>query len=301
MKIVIKKYLSKKLDSNKNLVVLTGDLGFNFLDELIIKFPKRVINCGLAEQNMVGIACGLAKAGMSVIIYSISNFVVMRALEHLRNGPIYHKLNVTLINAGPGFGYGKLGFSHHCTEDFNVIRSFQNIKIFHPLDAKGLITSINKSISSKYFCYIRLEHSESTFLTKKNNLGIIHLKNFSSKIVIITMGDVSNEAYEAMLNLKSKGIKIDIIILTEIYHDIKKFLKKKLKKYKKIITLEEQSLNGGFGSYFLEKYNNVNKKQKILFIGLHNPFKANTGDKKYLRKIHKIDKESIEKLVLNEK
>lgn len=301
MKIVIKKYLLKKLESNKNIVVLTGDLGFNFLDELIIKFPKRIINCGLAEQNMVGVACGLAQGGISVIIYSISNFVVMRALEHLRNGPIYHKLNVTLITAGPGFGYGKLGFSHHCTEDFNVMRSFAKIKIFHPLDEKGLILSMNKSILSQCFCYIRLEHTESTFLYKKNNLGIVHLKNLSSKIVIITMGDVSNEAHEAMLNLKSKGIMIDIIILTEFHHDMKKFYQKNLKKYEKIITLEEQSINGGFGSYFLENYDNFKNQQKIICLGLHSPFKGNVGDKKYLRKIHKIDQTSIEKLIINEK
>src|SRR6185295_5853335 len=102
---------------------ITGDLGFGLLTDFARRFPRQYLNVGVAEQNMTGIAAGLAFEGRTVITYSIANFPTLRCLEQVRNDVCYHMANVKIVAIGGGMSYGELGITHHATEDIAIVRS----------------------------------------------------------------------------------------------------------------------------------------------------------------------------------
>ncbi|MCG8432451.1 MAG: transketolase, partial [Gammaproteobacteria bacterium] len=114
--------LSQMAEKDPRIMLITGDLGFCVLDEYRERFPRQFINAGVAEQNMAGLATGLALEGYVVYTYSIANFVFMRCLEQIRNDASYHDCNVNVVCIGGGFSYGALGISHHATEDLAIMR-----------------------------------------------------------------------------------------------------------------------------------------------------------------------------------
>ena len=114
--------------------LLTGDLGYSVLECFAESFPDRYVNVGVSEQNMAGLAAGLAFCGKIVFIYSIGNFPVMRCLEQIRNDTCYHNLNVNIVAVGGGLAYGAAGYTHHAIEDLGVIRTLPNMTIIAPGD-----------------------------------------------------------------------------------------------------------------------------------------------------------------------
>src|ERR1700689_621579 len=114
--------------------LLVGDLGFGVVEPFMQKFPKRFLNVGVAEQNMTGVAAGLALTGKIVFTYSIANFPILRCLEQIRNDVCYHRANVKIVSVGSGMSYGPLGISHHATEDISIIRALPNITVVSPCD-----------------------------------------------------------------------------------------------------------------------------------------------------------------------
>jgi len=114
--------------------LITGDLGFGVLTDFAERFPRQYLNVGVAEQNMVGIATGLALEGRIVFTYSIANFGTLRCLEQIRNDACYHNANVKVVSMGGGFSYGALGISHHATEDISILRALPDITVVVPGD-----------------------------------------------------------------------------------------------------------------------------------------------------------------------
>src|SRR5215469_10162407 len=119
-------------DESVNLIV--GDLGFGVIEAFRERFPKQFLNAGVAEQNMTGIAAGMAMAGKTVFTYSIANFPVIRCLEQIRNDVCYHHANVKVVAVGGGFAYGALGMTHHATEDLAIMRALPNMTVIAPGD-----------------------------------------------------------------------------------------------------------------------------------------------------------------------
>ena len=112
--------------NKKNIFLLVADIGYGVVEEFQKEFPDRFMNVGVAEQNMTGIAAGLASEGYHVFTYSIANFPTFRCAEQIRNDIDYHNLPVTIVSAGAGVGYGSLGYTHHAIQDYSLIRSFPN-------------------------------------------------------------------------------------------------------------------------------------------------------------------------------
>ncbi|MFI5206362.1 MAG: transketolase family protein, partial [Candidatus Paceibacterales bacterium] len=126
--------LIKLAEKDKTIYLLNGDLGFSFLEEFGKRFPKRYINCGIAEQNMMGVAAGLAMEGKKVYVYSIIPFALFRCFEQVRNDIAYHNANVTIIGAGVGFAYGTHGATHFGIEDIAVASVLPYMTIVSPSD-----------------------------------------------------------------------------------------------------------------------------------------------------------------------
>ena len=128
------KQLTKEAETNDKLFLIIGDLGFSVVEEFEQKFPDRFLNAGIAEQNMVGIAAGLAMQGYNVYIYSIANFPTLRCMEQIRYDVAYHHLNVKIVSVGAGYAYGPLGASHHATEDLGMMRTIPDMVVCSPGD-----------------------------------------------------------------------------------------------------------------------------------------------------------------------
>ncbi|MEG2609453.1 MAG: transketolase, partial [Bacilli bacterium] len=125
---------AKFAKKDKEIMMITADLGYGVLKEFYDEIPKQFINCGIAEQNMASISAGMALAGKKPYIYSINNFASLRCIEQIRNDILYHNANVKIITVGAGFGYGALGMSHHGTEDLSIMRCLPNLIVFSPGD-----------------------------------------------------------------------------------------------------------------------------------------------------------------------
>src|ERR1051326_3036308 len=149
---------------DKRVVLLTGDLGFMVLEPFMKAFPDRFLNAGVAEQNMVGMATGLADAGYIPFVYSIVPFSVIRPLEFIRNGPIYHRLPVRIVGVGEGFDYANNGFTHYGLEDVGIMRMQPGITTVVPADDAQAFGAIRATYELPGPVYYRL--------SKKANLSV---------------------------------------------------------------------------------------------------------------------------------
>ena len=162
------KQLELICEKDKDVMLLTGDLGYGNFDNFSKKFPKQFLNVGVAEQNMIMIAAGLALEGKKVFAYSIANFPTLRCLEQIRNDICYHDLNVTIVGMGGGFSYGQLGMTHHATEDLGVMRSIPNMVVTAPATKRETVDILKSLYKLKSPSYLRLDKTlaETKFINK---------------------------------------------------------------------------------------------------------------------------------------
>ena len=132
------KILCEKAEVDKKIFLIVADIGFGVIEPFAKNFPKNFINVGVSEQNMAGMAAGIASEGYKVFIYSIANFSTFRCAEQIRNDIDYHKLNVTIVSVGAGVSYGSQGYTHHALQDYSLMRSFPNMEIISPSNNQEL-------------------------------------------------------------------------------------------------------------------------------------------------------------------
>ena len=278
--------LVKAATKNKKIVLIVGDLGYGIIEPFKKKFPDRFFNAGVAEQSMAGLAAGLALKGFHVFIYSIANFPTFRCAEQIRNDIDYHNLSVTIVSVGSGLGYGNLGYSHHAIQDYALLRSFPNMIIASPSNNQEVEGTMNYLFKNPQPSYLRLDKSLELDCNKKIpsiNPGkwIFYKRNKSkSKNLIISTGSVFTNCKR--LSLKNKNY--DWVTLPIWGMKFKNQQIKNLKKYKKVITVENHLQDGGFGSWLSEtltqKQNNI--QTKIVSKFLDKNVIGKVGSEKYL-------------------
>lgn len=280
---------------NNNLIFLTGDLGYNVINEFKNEFPKNVFNVGISEQNMTLMSTGLALTGKKVVTYSIGNFNTLRVLEHIRNGICYHNVDVKIISLAAGFAYGQLGFTHHATEDIGIMNSLPNLTIFSPADPNEAKECINKALELNSPCYIRLGRGGEKILYNKINKDISKaLKIMGGKnLAILTTGTILEEALLAHERLFNEGIAVSVYSFPTLKPIDKKSIKLIAKKYKHIISIEENNLISGFGSIISSVIVEDNFDVSLIKMGINDEIPSIVGTQNYLRKIYKIDSDNI--------
>lgn len=282
--------LAKK---DKDIFLITGDLGFKIFDNYIKNFKSRFLNVGVAEQNMIGIATGMALRNYKVIVYSIANFATLRCLEQIRNDAAYHNLNVTIVASGGGYTYGSLGMSHHATEDISIIRSLPNVKVFVPSSGFESYQTTKKIVNLKGVKYLRIEKSNKDHpLNNGSNIFKPYLYFKGKNGVILTSGGIISECIKAAKILAENNIYFDVYSLNCIKPIDKSFLKK-ISNKKFIVTVEEHNLSGGIGSTILENFNNLKIKKNIEIISIKDTYSSVVGDQDFMRKKNKLDYLSI--------
>ena len=277
--------LTKAAKKNKKIILVVNDLGYSVIENFARKFPNQFFNAGVAEQNMMGLASGLAMEGNHVFVYSIGNFPSFRCAEQIRNDIDYHNLPVTIVNVGGGLGYGSLGYSHHSLQDYALLRIFPNILIASPCDNMEVRSCVRYLIKNPQPSYLRLV-KKNNFLFHKELPKVkpgdwIRLKKSKKKRkAFLITGGTSNLLENKLSKKKYKEYEAYSIPLWGMKHKSKQNIK--IRKWKEIITLEDHFSDGGFGSWLKESYNG--NKTKIFSESIGVNVTGKTGTESYLIK-----------------
>jgi len=276
-------FLRQKAINNPNILLLTGDLGFGVLNKYRETNPEQFVNVGIAEQNMTGVAAGLALEGYKVFTYSIGNFCSLRCLEQIRNDVCYHNVDVKVISVGSGLGYGSLGMSHHATEDVSILRALPNMKIYAPSDLSEAQAVMDFLAYDNGPAYVRLgKMNISSFSPRDvvvNECNVIGKDN-SCRLVLLTYGSTLKLAQSIVEKLP---YECDIYTIAQLKPLPEKNLREILQNRSYVITLEEHNLCGGFGSSIGEFLLDNNIKIPLIRLGLPDQFISIGGTADELR------------------
>lgn len=295
--------------SQPNTMLIVGDLGFGVVENFKKRYPNQYINAGVAEQNMTGLAAGLALSGKKVFTYSIANFTILRPLEQIRNDIAYQDLNVTMVSVGGGLAYGSLGFSHHATEDLAIMRALPNMTVLAPGDTMEAFEITKQIILDDLGpVYLRLGrageatlHSEESIRELKIGRALRLITNGDSTLAILSTGGM----LETAMNVRNQLLEEDIDASIFSFHTLKPFDKKAVYEiftgFNYVISLEEHSIVGGFSSAILESLvgkANVRLDRYIPF-ALPSEFTSVVGSQEYLRDYYGISTAKIVNKVKN--
>jgi len=282
---------------NKNIFFLTPDMGAPALDDFREKLPKQFVHCGISEQHMISFAGGLSLMKKKTFCYAMSPFINSRCYEQIKCSISAMDLNVNLIAVGVGIGYADAGPTHYSTEDICIMKVFPNINIYTPSDDVSSSIITDKIIEKDHFNYLRLDRDALPTIYKKNlfnfDQGFNFLSKKQNKICIISCGYLTHKALRICKDL---DYKVDIIDLFRI----KPFptnLLRQLKKYKEIITIEEQLSSGGFGASIQEEISNKNLNINLKKFCLEDRYYFENGGRDYLHNKYGLSSEKIIKYI----
>ena len=296
------KALVELAKGNKNIELVTGDLGFGVLKPYWETVPNQFTNAGIAEQNMTALAAGMALEGKTVFTYSIGNFPTLRCLEQIRNDCCYHDADVKIVCVGGGFVYGSLGMSHHATEDIAIMRALPNMVVLAPGDLTEAEAATKAIAEYNGTCYLRLGRGgEKRIHEKIDNFQIgkaIKVKD-GSRVAIFSTGAIFEEVAEAIELLKSANIDPVVYTFPTIKPIDREAILACAQSCDLIVTVEEHNIVGGFGSAVAEVMAENPQKASLLKIGLEDTYSSKVGSQKYLRSEFGIDAKGIVKSILN--
>jgi transketolase len=281
--------LIEEARTNERIFLIVGDLGFSVIEPFAIEFPERFLNAGVAEQNMMGIAAGMALEGYKVFVYSIGNFPTLRCMEQIRYDVCYHNLDVKIVAVGGGYSYGALGPSHHATEEIGMLKTIPNLSVIAPGDPieTKIITSIICDTNGP--TYLRLgKAGEKIVHTLKpeiawGNLVEVHV---GKKKAILCSGSILSYANQFIANNKLEFGLFSVPFIKPLH---KMNLIPLFEKYQTIITLEEHQKNTGLGSSVLMAANDLYQEgfiksiPSIKIIGIEDLFYEKAGSQEYIR------------------
>ncbi|MBI3955032.1 1-deoxy-D-xylulose-5-phosphate synthase [Candidatus Gottesmanbacteria bacterium] len=303
MRNAFSKTLTRLAKQNKNLILLTGDLGYTVFEDFIKTHPDRFINMGVAEANMMGVACGLSLKGFIPVVYSIATFATMRGFEQIRTDICVHNANVKIVGTGGGLSYGHAGSTHHALEDIAIMRSLPNMTIICPSDPVQAEIATEQMIIHKGPVYLRLgKRGEPIFYKKplkfKIGKGIV-LRN-GKKAAIIATGNLVHNALLVSKILEKYSINITIVDMNTVKPLDKKLILQLLTNHEIICTLEEHSIIGGLGSAVAEVIaeNPIKKNLHFYRFGLPDIFIERAGSQEFLRNKYSLTPEKISGKIL---
>ena len=296
MRDALMKSLFQLADKDPNLMLLTGDLGYGVFEEFEKKYPKQYLNIGVAEQNMMGVAAGLALEGKIIFTYSIGNFPTLRCLEQIRNDACYHELNINIIATGGGFSYGGLGMSHHATEDIAIMRALPGITILAPSTSDESEAGVLNLYKANGVGYLRLDKSkfENTKSIEDISVGNANVLRRGSDITLIVVGGIAEEAMKAAEILSDSNIECRVLSLYSVKPIDIDAIKSACKETYGIVTIEEGNIAGGMGAVISETCMDHGLKPRIFSrLGLNNEYSSVVGSQSYLRAYYKFDFKNI--------
>ena len=284
--------LIEEAEKHPNIFLIIGDLGFNVVEEFARRFPDRFLNIGIAEQNMIGVAAGLAKEGYNVYVYSIANFPTLRCMEQIRYDVCYHNLSVKIVAVGAGYAYGSLGASHHATEEMGMLRAIPDMVVASPgcpLEAK-MITSISANYNGPMYLRLGKAGEKQVHCAEPASLkmgDILEVRKGNAAVpAVVATGSILHYASEF---LKEKSIDASLYSVPFVKPINREHIKHLSETYNNIIVLEEHQKACGLGSAVVELVSDMYANgelscfPKIKRVAIDDCFYHLSGSQSYLR------------------
>lgn len=281
---------------NSDIISVVVDSGTEELDKIREEFPERLIECGIAEANAVGVAAGLASCGAIPILYGMATFLVYRGFEFIRDDVCLQNMNVKIVGSGGGVGYNNLGPTHHSTEDLGILRCLPNLTILSPASPLEVAPIMRVAIALKGPVYIRFGKAfEEEIYTKEPEVAINHALTIRDgrDVALLCTGSVISDAIDAAQELEKKGIHARVININCLKPVDEKIIIKAAKETRGIITIEEHNVIGGLGTIVSEVLSKYRKSTILIKIGFQDTFCMDYGWRQDLRKMYGISKEEI--------
>ena len=295
------KTLERLAEINKDIFLIVGDLGFGVTTNFAEKYPEQYLNSGIAEQNMTGMAAGLAMSGKIVLTYSISNFPTIRPLEQIRNDVCYHNANVKIVAVGGGFCYGALGPTHFATEDLAVMRALPNITVLAPGDPWETSAATEAMINHNGPVYLRLGRAGEPYVHNGEvNFKIgkaIKIKE-GRDVTIFAIGGMVYNSMKAAEILESKGFSVRLFSIGTLKPLDEECILESAKNTKAIITVEEHSIIGGLGSAVAEVLCESGINIPFKRLGVPSEFPERVGDQDWFLSKYNLTKEGISNSII---
>lgn len=279
------------------IFLVTGDLGFGVLSEFAARHPRQFLNAGVAEQNMTGLATGLALQGRIVFTYSIGNFSTLRCLEQIRNDAAYHEADVKVVAVGGGFSYGALGMSHHATEDLAILRAIPGITVVAPGDDWEAAEATAALVQQPGTCYLRLDRSSAGSTARSGEvyaLGQARVLREGGDITLISTGGMLGTVLAAAESLERRTIHARVLSMHTVRPLDQTAVLAAAAETGGIVTVEEHVVEGGLGGAVAECCLEHEIRPRVFRrLGVRQGFASVVGSQEYLRRRTHLDAESI--------
>jgi transketolase len=289
--------LMQAAEHDERIHLVVGDLGFGVVEPFCERFPNRYLNVGVAEQNLTGIAAGIALCGKTVFTYSIANFPTLRCLEQVRNDVCYHQANVKIVAVGGGFAYGALGMTHHAVEDLAILRALPDMIVIAPGDPLEASAATQAIAAHSGPCYLRLGRAGEPVIHAapiQFEIGKAIRLREGKDATIISTGGMLGTALEAAKALAPRGFEVRVLSM----HTLKPLdisaVMAAARETRALVTLEEHSIIGGLGSAVAEVLSesaDVGIPFKRLGIGIS--FTTEVGSQEFLREKHGLSVKGV--------
>jgi len=271
---------------DERIYMILADIGYGEIEPFRDAFPDRFFNCGVAEQNMSGVACGVALEGNIAVTYSIANFPTLRCLEQIRNDACYHNANVKIVIIGGGLAYGALGVSHQATEDIAIMRALPNMVVVCPCDFAEAEAAVHAMIAHPGPVYYRCGYKKEPPV----HAGPIDFRfgkairaREGSDLALIFTGTIGNQVVPAAEALEQEGIRCRV----ESMHTVKPIDKEAVlaaaRETGGIVVIEEHQIHGGLGGAVAEVLADACvAPKKFLRMGLPDQYVSLVGSHEWL-------------------
>jgi transketolase len=276
--------------------LLSGDLGYSVLERFAAKFPKRYLNVGVAEQDLTGVAAGLALSGKIVFTYSIANFPLIRCLEQVRNDVCYHNLDVKIVAVGGGVAYGAAGYSHHAVEDLAITRALPNMTVVAPGDPIEARLATKAIATHPGPCYLRLGKAQEPVVHQSPPdfaIGRAIVVQEGTDATLISTGAILGLALEIATGLAREGVSAGLISLPTLQPLDRAAICAAAERGGAMFTLEEHRFSGGLGSAVADVVAELTARPAFKRFYLRDEYLAHVGSQSYLREIGGLAPQSI--------
>ncbi len=302
MRIAFVQTLLETAKKDPRIMLLTGDLGFSVFEEFRQKFPAQYLNMGVAEQNMVGAAAGMAMEGLIPVVYSIVPFSTMRTFEQIRNDVCYQNLNVKIVGVGAGFSYGPYGHTHHGLEDIGILRTLSNLVILAPGDPVEVRWATKTMVSHTGPLYLRLGKAgepviHSNRQTFKLGRGVIIREG--RDITLFTTSTFLARGTEVADALKKHGTTTRLVSMHTLKPLDEDIILESVQKTGAIFTLEEHSVIGGLGSAVAEVLAESGMSVPFKRLAVADRFTKEIGLQEYMRAANGLSVDLLVQTILN--
>jgi transketolase len=294
--------LADLADSDPRVVLLTGDLGFMAVEPFVERHPGRFINAGVAEQNMVGMATGLAEGGYVPFVYSIATFAALRSYEFIRNGPVLHDLPVRIVGVGPGLDYGPNGITHWALEDVAVLRPLPGLAVVAPADDRQTASAVRATARLAGPAYLRLARMgpEIAGLDGRFAFGRAHVLGDGGDVALVALGNMARTAVETQRLLAANGVDARVVIVSCVRPAPTHDLVQALIDVPLAISIESHYVDGGVGSLTAEVVAEHALATRLVRAGVRRSPVGETGSADYLHESHGLSARALASTALDQ-